>query len=398
MQSNLQDASPMLQQESSILPQPMDLFVKEPVDIVKVNGEANADESIKSSSDNAAVDTRELSETRVNLEDSPSLLKKECSTSLRPTKKNRKRALHRAEGDVENGGDESIGNSSNQLVLYNPDTINTIENTLPVSEHNQRLITSNPSSRVYPSVGAFTVQCANCFKWRLIPTKEKYEEIREHIMERPFTCQQARAWRPDITCDDPADISQDGSRLWAIDKPSIAQPPRGWERQLRIRGEGGTRFADVYYVAPSGKKLRSMVEVQKHLLEHPEYNEQGVKLSQFSFQIPRPLKDNYVRKRPTRVSNPDGGLGLSMPLEPEEVNPLSWVEPTAEDLPVPPANGSPVHCRPCSQSSSPPTPSPSPSKTKKGTKPRIYIKNSSNGNCSGVQQAKEKGSEESPNI
>ncbi|GMQ07559.1 hypothetical protein CsSME_00051707 [Camellia sinensis var. sinensis] len=100
------------------------------------------------------------------------------------------------------------------------------------------------SSRVLPSVGAFTVQCAYCFKWRLIPTKEKYEEIREHILEHPFVCETAHEWRPEISCEDPPDICQDDSMLWAIDKPNIAQPPPGWQRLLRIRGAGSTHFAD----------------------------------------------------------------------------------------------------------------------------------------------------------
>ncbi|KAK9931571.1 hypothetical protein M0R45_018843 [Rubus argutus] len=53
-----------------------------------------------------------------------------------------------------------------------------------------------------------------------------------------------------------------------------------------------------------------MVEVQKnvlslsvygdwYLIEHPEYMVDGLSMSQFSFQIPRPLQENYVRKRPT---------------------------------------------------------------------------------------------------
>jgi hypothetical protein len=96
-----------------------------------------------------------------------------------------------------------------------------------------------------------------------MPSMQKYEEIREQLLENPFFCDTAREWKPDISCDVPADIYQDGTRLWAIDKPNISRPPAGWQRLLRIRGEGGTRFADVYYVAPSGKKLRSTVEVQK---------------------------------------------------------------------------------------------------------------------------------------
>lgn len=239
-----------------------------------------------------------------------------------------------AEEDDDN---HSYENTSNQLVVYDP-VANSATEVEPVPDPIQYRLpsftgysTTNAPSRVLPSVGAFTVQCANCFKWRLIPTKEKYEEIREHILEQPFVCETAREWRPNVSCDDPADISQDGSRLWAIDKPNIAQPPAGWQRLLRIRGEGSTKFADVYYVAPSGKRLRSMVEVQKYLLEHPEYMVHGVTLSQFSFQIPKPLQENYVRKRPARVNagsyDDTTSSGMSRPLEPGEVNPLSWAGP-----------------------------------------------------------------------
>lgn len=130
---------------------------------------------------------------------------------------------------------------SNQLVLYDSKGNDTEEEeVLPIQSH-------PPSSkRESPSIGAFTVQCANCFKWRLMPSMEKYEEIREQLLENPFFCETACEWKPNTSCDVPEDISQDGTRLWAIDKPSIARPPAGWQRLLRIRGEGGTRFADVY--------------------------------------------------------------------------------------------------------------------------------------------------------
>lgn len=203
--------------------------------------------------------------------------------------------------------DQSNENASDQLVLYDPlangtGAIEPVPNPFLSQPHSlQGFMRRNSCSRVLPTVGAFTVQCAKCFKWRLIPTKKKYEEIREHILEQPFYCVTARDWRPDISCDDPTDISQDGSRLWAIDKPNIAQPPPGWQRLLRIRSEGSTKFADIYYEAPSGKRLRSMVEIQNHLLENPEYMRDGVTLSQFSFQIPKPLQENYVRKRAPRL-------------------------------------------------------------------------------------------------
>lgn len=218
---------------------------------------------------------------------------------------------------------QSCENASKQLVLYEPEPI---QSQPPPSKGST---SSGLPPRVLPSVGAFTVQCAKCFKWRLIPTKEKYEEIRECILEQPFVCDTAREWQPNISCDDPADIQQDGSRLWAIDKPSIAQPPPGWERELRIRGEGGSKFADVYYIAPTGKRLRSMVEVQKYLFEHPELTREGVALSQFSFQIPKPLQENYVRKRPSRVAalSDESNFHGARAIEPPEVRPLAWTGP-----------------------------------------------------------------------
>lgn len=39
-----------------------------------------------------------------------------------------------------------------------------------------------------------------------------------------------------------------------------------------------------------------LVSLIRYLLEHPEYME-GVSMSQFSFQIPRPLQKNYVKRK-----------------------------------------------------------------------------------------------------
>ncbi|KAL1210912.1 Methyl-CpG-binding domain-containing protein 2 [Cardamine amara subsp. amara] len=208
--------------------------------------------------------------------------------------------------------------SENQLVVY--------ESKGNDNEEELQLIQSQrPSSKVQcPSIGAFTVQCANCFKWRLMPSMQKYEEIRENLLENPFFCVTACEWKPNVSCDVPADIYQDGTRLWAIDKPNISRPPTGWQRLLRIRGEGGTRFADVYYVTPSGKKLRSTVEVQKYLNDNPEYINEGVKLSQFSFQIPKPLQDDYVRKRPARLMESSDNTNTYVA---KEANPLTRISP-----------------------------------------------------------------------
>lgn len=46
----------------------------------------------------------------------------------------------------------------------------------------------------------------------------------------------------------------------------------------------------------------------RYLLQHPEYMEAGVTMSQFSFQTPKPLQENYVRKRaPARLTTPVNG-------------------------------------------------------------------------------------------
>ncbi|XP_062194065.1 methyl-CpG-binding domain-containing protein 2-like [Phragmites australis] len=221
--------------------------------------------------------------------------------------------------------------ASNQMVVFNHEAVDKEQDELG---ENRSLSLQKPviTRGISPSIGAFTVQCAKCFKWRLIPTKEKYEEIRERIIQKPFVCKRAHEWRPDVTCDDPEDISQDGSRLWAIDKPNIAQPPRGWERQIRIRGEGGTKFADVYYTSPTGRKLRSLVEIDRYLQENPEYVAQGITLAQFSFQIPRPLRQGYVKKKAKLISPSDEASTItSKSLQPEEVSPLSWAAPTAHE-------------------------------------------------------------------
>jgi hypothetical protein len=236
------------------------------------------------------------------------------------------------EAENENNKNDDDNDDNNQLVVYSASTPNEDEGIV-----NAHPIGYRTPGKILPSVGAFTVQCANCFKWRLIPTKEKYEEIREHILEQPFVCEAAREWRPDIKCEDEADIQQDGSRLWAIDKPNISQPPPGWQRLLRIRSKESSKFADVYYAAPSGKRLRSMVEIQRFLAEHPEYSE-GISMSQFSFQIPKPLQKDYVRQRkPPKIdayienNNDINSSFLQLPpphLMPANVAPISAVGPT----------------------------------------------------------------------
>jgi len=161
----------------------------------------------------------------------------------------------------------SNDDTSKKLVLFDPVTNGDNTNKLasdPLRCRPPRPSRSKPPNsapRVLPVVGAFTVQCNSCYKWRLIPTKKKYEEIREHNLQHPFVCEKAREWRPDISCDDPVDVSQDNSMIWAIDKPEIPQTPDGWQRLLRIRGEGSSQFGDMYVsIINSHSFLSSVIE------------------------------------------------------------------------------------------------------------------------------------------
>lgn len=100
--------------------------------------------------------------------------------------------------------------------------------------------------------GLFAAQCSACFKWRLVPSKRAYEDIRQAFVEDPFVCEKARRWNPYISCDVPDDIQPNGDLIWGIDDPTEApQPPPEWVRILRIRNQWWDyRFADVYVSCP----------------------------------------------------------------------------------------------------------------------------------------------------
>ncbi|KAJ8562404.1 hypothetical protein K7X08_011698 [Anisodus acutangulus] len=137
-------------------------------------------------------------------------------------------SIGKQENEVEKDRENHGENAEKQLVLYHP-AIAVVDVAAAIAKVKcppaRRSSLENYTSKA-AEVGAFAVQCARCFKWRYIPTAEKY------------------------------------------------------------------------YVTPSGKQLRSKVQIQKYLEQHPEYVAQGVKDTQFLFQIPRPLQQNYVKKRP----------------------------------------------------------------------------------------------------
>ncbi|KAH9326877.1 hypothetical protein KI387_007055 [Taxus chinensis] len=186
---------------------------------------------------------------------------------------------------------------------------------------------SGSKRKVSPTVGTYAVQCVKCFKWRKIPSKEQYEAIRQSALEDPWVCSRASAWSPRVSCDDPTDLSPDMSRLWVIDKPNIPCPPKGWERLLTLRGEGTCRFADVYYISPCGKRLRSMVEIERFLEENTRY---GATISDFNFQIPRPLHDS---KRSASEAQIQGDTGANSNLFREYIG-AEFTGVKFSDLPI----------------------------------------------------------------
>nr|GMC47187.1 methyl-CpG-binding domain-containing protein 2-like [Ipomoea batatas] len=112
-------------------------------------------------------------------------------------------------------------------------------------EHSVATSSSAKAEKVYPSILGYSFQCSKCSKWRLVPTKEIYENIRANISANPFFCEMANQWERNISCEDPTDVAPDGSRLWAIDKPNIPLPPPGWRRELGFRAVGDDDEDDI---------------------------------------------------------------------------------------------------------------------------------------------------------
>ncbi|KAJ4786378.1 Methyl-CpG-binding domain-containing protein 1 [Rhynchospora pubera] len=130
------------------------------------------------------------------------------------------------------------------------------------------------------SIGAYAVQCFRCFKWRLIPTKEDFEAIREHFTEDPWHC----AKMPNNSCNKPADIEYDTTRIWVIDRPNIPKAPANTERLVMMRKD--LSKMDIYYLMPNGKRVRGTNDVAKFLQSHPQYKKR-MSISKFCFVSPK---------------------------------------------------------------------------------------------------------------
>ncbi|EEE63680.1 hypothetical protein OsJ_18498 [Oryza sativa Japonica Group] len=134
------------------------------------------------------------------------------------------------------------------------------------------------------SIGMYAVQCCECHKWRKVPTKDEFETIRENFTEEPWHCSR----RPDCSCEDPADIEYDSSRIWVLDKPNIPKPPAGTERLVIMRGD--LSKMDTYYVMPNGKRVRCTAEVDKFLEANPQYKDR-FSVESFSFTTPKIVEE-----------------------------------------------------------------------------------------------------------
>ncbi|OAY74581.1 methyl-CpG-binding domain-containing protein 4-like [Ananas comosus] len=147
------------------------------------------------------------------------------------------------------------------------------------------------------SINAYSVQCENCLKWRLIPTKEEYETIRHNFIDDPWVCSK----KPNASCDDPAgDIEYDNTRIWVIDKPNIPKPPPDTERILIMRKD--LSKMDTYYIMPKGgKKARCSGDVEKFLEANPEYKD-TMSVSSFSFTAPKIMEETVSRNSEVKAS------------------------------------------------------------------------------------------------
>nr|URX64914.1 methyl-CpG-binding domain protein [Camellia sinensis] len=164
--------------------------------------------------------------------------------------------------------------------------------------HNPKSSTSKKRQPPNAKVSVYAAQCGECFKWREIPTQEEFEDIRSRFIEDPFFCNK----KANVSCDDPADIEYDATRIWAIDKPNLPKTPPGFQRELVLRRDFSKM--DTYYVTPSGRKEKALSGIASFLEANPEYN--GISVSDFSFTTPKLMSDtipDYVERKVSGSGN-----------------------------------------------------------------------------------------------
>jgi hypothetical protein len=129
----------------------------------------------------------------------------------------------------------------------------------------------------------YTAQCKLCKKFRVIDTQEEFEEITHKFKQEPFDCSK----KANLSCDDPADIEYDSSRIWVKYKPNNPKTPKGFKRTLLLRNDYSK--LDSYYITPTGEVLRSRNEIASYLEDHPQPS--GVSASDFDFSSPKVIQE-----------------------------------------------------------------------------------------------------------
>ncbi|KAG6548431.1 hypothetical protein Mapa_009918 [Marchantia paleacea] len=117
---------------------------------------------------------------------------------------------------------------------------------LPTSEACIRTPTRNWSIQ---DLRKHAVQCRLCGKYRRVPEKRRYEEIRQQVLSNPWECSCASEWTTEeISCDVPEEFTSPEFVL-LFDKSAIPVSPPLWERECFLSKQ---YFADIYYYPPNG--------------------------------------------------------------------------------------------------------------------------------------------------
>jgi hypothetical protein len=172
----------------------------------------------------------------------------------------------------------------------------------------------------------YVAMCYRCKKWRVIPTKQEFEAIRERGEEDPWFC--GRDPGAGRSCEQPEDIPYDSSRIWAMDKLGIPRPPPETERVLIMRGD--LSKMDTYYLMPNGKRARSVADVERFLKENPGYRA-TMPASRFSFAMPKIVRETVEECSQWRAVKADQ-RGIS------EKSSLSWAAMAADQRERPEEN------------------------------------------------------------
>lgn len=140
----------------------------------------------------------------------------------------------------------------------------------------------------------------------MVDTQEEFEEIRSKLIEEPFYCDK----KPDVSCENPADIEYDATRTWVIDKPNTPKTPEGFKRTLVLRRDFSK--LDAYYITPTGKRLRTRNEMASFIKANPKYKD--VSPFDFDFVSPKIMEDTipeHVVKKAS--SNGNGNSRIKTP-------------------------------------------------------------------------------------